>query len=83
MCEWPKTTASASGKRLRIRSSLPPRGTGVVDHPDARARGLDHPRLGGQAPPSAAVVHVAVTPASGGPIRSQLVEHLDATKSPA
>ena len=82
MWEWPKTTASASGKRRRKPLERPVGGPGVVHHGDPRAVGLDD-ALAPAAPPESALVDVPVHAATGGPRRSSSSKRPSAMKSPA
>ena len=72
MCEWPKTTASPSGKRAEALEAAAC-GAGVVDHADARALGLDDAALGQpRASAGASTLPSTATPAGRA---LELVEH--------
>ena len=75
-CEWPKTTASASGKRRRSRASRPVGRPAVVRHDDPRAAGLDDPH-GGQPHAQRGLVDVAVHGVHRRAERLEQLEHLD------
>ena len=75
-CEWPNTTASASGKRRRRRASRPVGRPAVVGHHDPRALRLDdaHRR---QPQAHLRLVDVAVHRVDRRPERLQQLEHLE------
>ena len=75
MCECPKTTASASGKRPAHPLEAPGGRAGVVDHRDPRAAGAATVRALAAAAPELGVVHVAVHGVHRRPERLEPSQH--------
>ena len=72
MCEWPKTTASASGKARRIRARRPRAAPGVMDHADRQPVEVDLDPLR-QPPAQRRLVDVAMNGDEGRPDRGDLL----------
>ena len=73
MWEWPKTTASASGKRARMRARRPSAGPASWSIAMRAPPAIDEPRRG-QLRAHLVVVHVALDPLDRRAQRAQIGE---------